>query len=351
MIYDTIICGAGLSGRLLAYYLVKANSNKKILIIDKKKIQRDVLLGFWEEGVGEFDTLLQKQSKKLITIDRKSSKEHILKKYIYKYLYKNDLFDYIDKFIEKNATHISDTICAIDNHNPVVVECSKASYLGRQVYSSVWLKEKQNQKNIVNNIQNFFGYEIFTKAKFESPVFMDFSHGTDNEFKFGYVLPLDDNRALIHIVNYSKYTSSNELEEYIKQFTNGAEYKVLRKESGSTIIGLPRKHFARRERLVEIGIQGGQINQATGFGFSNFILDAKLLADEQNKGSRINQSLSFGFLFFCMSLLINIKPSWARLLFYRINRIDDYDLVLDFVDSKGGFKTISSMLRAIIFSN
>jgi flavin-dependent dehydrogenase len=341
--YDIIICGAGLSGRLLAYYLIKSKTTKKILLIDKSFHQADVLLGYWESGAGEFDFLFERSCNVLETRDSKSVNKHLLTHYSYKYLYKNRLFDYIDSQIADKVDFVEDTITSVfESKDTVTVTTRNTIFKTNKVFSSI-VSVDSDRKSLHKNFQYYRGYEIETYKQIENPIFMDFTICHSGQFRFGYLLPLTSSRYFVHIVDYKNLPSRHDLSTYLEKSLGIVDYKITREEVGRATLSLQKSNLDT-SKVIYIGSAGGILNPATGYGLMPFIEDAKFLVQDA-KRARI--TLKFKFFFFWMILFINLVPNFAKYLFVRINRMCNFDELLDFVDAKGGWKSICTVFKAI----
>jgi hypothetical protein len=348
--YDVIICGAGLSGRLVAYYLLKSDATLNILLIDKTKVQPDILYGYWESTAGEFEALVRSHFQILETIDNKGTNFNHLAKYTYKSLYRSALFEQIDQVIQpKAAFEVTEILALNEFPDYVEVDTRSGKFYAKKAYTSINLGRQRN-KSLFINPQYFHGFEIESESGFKLPIFMDFSINASLQFRFGYVVPINKTRSLVHLVDYKRSPLRSELLDYIENDLQVKKYKIIRVERGRTILGVRVKQG--NSRIIKIGANGGWINSATGYGLIDCINQAKKLANPSielvGTPKNVFFNFLFDFMFAAMALLVNIWPQAARFLFSRINRIKNYDLVLDFVTKQGGILTIAKILSKLV---
>lgn len=347
MIYDVIICGAGLSGILLANRLVPSQPGQKFLIIDKSGEKSDILYGFWEEGKGEFDSIMEGISDTLITIDNESRSIHKLKKYSYKYFYMTKLSAEICRKLSDKADFVKDEVVAIEETGEgVQVTGLKQNYFGKKVFSSIGARNSKS--SICSNIQHFHGCEIKTKATFKYPIFMDFSAGDKKQFRFGYLMPLQNNRLFIHLIDYYSMPSKADLQSYVGKLLQGVDYKILHIEKGITPLNY-HLNWLKDSKIEKIGVAGGYINPATGYGVKSFMDYAESVSEHRYNKLFKPERLFFYPMYMLMTILINIYSKGAKRLFSRINRMNNYDAMFDFIEAKGGFISVWEMIMGILF--
>lgn len=280
---DIIICGGGMSGLSLAYYLSMEPSlaEHKILIIDpEKKHKNDRTWGFWENGSSVFDPILSAQWSK-VRLKGSEGAIHLLnlENYSYKLLRGIDFYDFVLAHLSKceNIKFAYETVLSINElKNGALVKTAVGDFFANWVFDSTFklnLKDAANQ----NMLQHFKGAVIECKEDtFDStlPDLMDFSVPQhDGEARFIYVLPFTARRALIEYTVFgeellSQETYDRELFQYLDKNINSS-YEVLEEEFGVIPMSdVPTAEFPS-EHVIRIGIAGGSTNPATGYTFAN----------------------------------------------------------------------------------
>lgn len=281
--YDYIIVGAGASGLMMAYRMSKDSffDNKKILIIDKeKKSTNDRTWCFWEDSIGEWDTILSASWKKIQFKSSIYSTEENINPYQYKMIRSKDFYENIWKLLDKNSN--------ITFYKSHVKSIHQEEYLGKVVTT-----DKTFTSNIVINSilfsnhykqqtkypvlqQHFVGFFIKTTTNIfddSSATFMDFTVEQKGNTRFMYILPYAKNEALFEYTLFSKdllpyndYIS--EIEHYLEA-RNINDYEIIEKEQGSIPMTCYKFWEHNSKNIIHIGTAGGWSKASTGFTFKN----------------------------------------------------------------------------------
>jgi lycopene beta-cyclase len=321
-LYDFIICGGGMAGLSLAYYLKSSTlAHKSILIIEpQEKNQNDRTWAFWENKDSIFEHLLfKKWSAVTFTDNHKNQQILDIGNYHYKLLRGIDFYSFVITELKKigNIDWFKDTITSIEEqetHATVLASTGK-SFQSKYVFDSTYRLKLTDKKNH-NFLQHFKGLII----KSEKPVFnptlpdmMDFGVEQFNQCRFMYVLPFDEHTAMIEYTLFSEKLLEEEeydfeLKKYISEKIQLTDYQILEEEFG--IIPMsdePTNEFPSKH-VVRIGTAGGYTNPATGYTFQNTQKRLqKIVTNLEKTGSPVIKAPWFEkrFLFYS-SVLLNV---------------------------------------------
>lgn len=281
--YDYIICGGGMAGLSLAYYLKKSKlRDKSILIIEpKEKNTNDRTWALWEKSANEFEDILYRKwdTVQLIAAD---GKEQMLDMggYQYKLLRGIEFYHFVTAELKKSGgvEWLKDSVRSISEaEDGAVVETQKGELLKASfVFDSTFQLNLSLRYNH-NLLQHFKGYVVQTKKPaFNTafPVMMNFNIEQQDDCRFIYLLPFDEHTALIEYTLFSETLLAHEeydteLRRYINEHLHLTDYTILEEEFGI----IPMSDVATDEfpsaHVVRIGTAGGYTNAATGYTFQN----------------------------------------------------------------------------------
>ncbi len=321
--YDFVICGGGMAGLSLAYYLVNSSfADKRILLIEpSEKNKNDRTWAFWEEGVGTFESIVYRSWNQLNFYDTQG-KVQLLEtgSYNYKVIRGIDFYEFTQKKLAEfpNVVWVKDRVKFLNDSGASVVvtiesgETFKADYVFDSTY-----KLKLNLTENYNLLQHFKGFIIKT----EQPVFnsdvpdmMNFGVAQKNdECRFIYILPHDTTTALVEYTLFSEHLLTeqqydDELFTYINSTIGEVNYQILEAEFG--VIPMsdePTEEFPS-PRVVRIGTAGGYTNPATGYTFQNTQVRLQRLVQQLEKTGKPQLKVSWWakrHLFYA-SVLLNV---------------------------------------------
>lgn len=320
--WDFIICGGGMSGLSLAYYLQKSKlGSKSILIIEpQEKNKNDRTWAFWEAQKGTFEQIL---FRKWDTVNFRDANNKIqqldIGNYQYKLLRGIDFYNYVVPELQKssNIQFIKDAVTNIEDspEQATVTTEMGQTYHANFVFDSTY-KLKLNIPKNHNLLQHFKGLVIRTKkASFNPtlPEMMDFGVEQHNECRFMYVLPFDEYSAIIEYTLFTeklltKEEYDTELRNYITQKLQITDYEVVEDEFGIIPMSDEATNEFPSKHVVRIGTAGGYTNPATGYTFQNTQKRLQALVKQLEKtGSPIIKTSWFQKrFFFYASVLLNI---------------------------------------------
>jgi len=279
--YDYIICGAGLSGLILANRIFEDRffDDKNILLIDKDlKSSVNKTWCFWETGNSVWKDYIVKSWDTVIFKSKGFKKEKSLKNYSYKMIKSKFFLDSIINKIKQanNFDFFQDEIIDfIESENNVLVKTKSNQFLANNIFNScVDIDEIKSKTSYPFLLQHFLGWTIETKESVfneKKATIMDFSIDQKDETRFFYVLPLSDKKALIEFTVFSKDLLKKdeyelELIKYIKSLKID-KYKIIEDEFG--VIPMTCYPFERKNtsKILNIGTAGGWTKPSSGYTF------------------------------------------------------------------------------------
>lgn len=279
--YDYIICGAGLSGLILASRIFEDRffDDKNILLIDKDlKSSVNKTWCFWETGNSVWKDYIVKSWDTVIFKSKGFKKEKSLQNYSYKMIKSKFFLDSIINKIKQanNFDFFQDEIVDfIESENNVLVKTKSNQFLANNVFNScVDIDEIKSKTSYPFLLQHFLGWTIETKESVfneKKATIMDFSIDQKDETRFFYVLPLSDKKALIEFTVFSKDLLKKdeyelELIKYIKSLKID-KYKIIENEFG--VIPMTCYPFERKNtsKILNIGTAGGWTKPSSGYTF------------------------------------------------------------------------------------
>ena len=279
--YDYIICGAGLSGLILASKIFDDRffDDKNILLIDKDlNSSVNKTWCFWETGNSVWKDYIVKSWDTVIFKSEGFQKEKSLKSYSYKMIKSKFFLDSIINKIKQanNFDFFQDEIVDfVESNNNVLVKTKSNQFLANNVFNScVDVYEIKSKTSYPFLLQHFLGWTIETRESFfneKKATIMDFSIDQKDDTRFFYVLPLSEKKALIEFTVFSKDLLKKdeyvlELKKYIKSLEID-KYKIIEDEFG--VIPMTCYPFERKNtsKILNIGTAGGWTKPSSGYTF------------------------------------------------------------------------------------
>jgi len=351
--WDFIICGGGMAGLSLAYYLQNSQFNHaSILIIEpQEKNKNDRTWAFWEAKKGTFENILYRKWDAVNFRDASNKIQKLdIGNYQYKLLRGIDFYNFTRTELSKssNIQFIKDSVISIEDNNEyaTVKTTTGEIYEANFVFDSTY-KLKLNIPKNHNLLQHFKGLVIRSeKAVFDPtlPEMMDFGVEQYNECRFMYVLPFDEYTA---IVEYTLFTEKLleekeydiELEKYISEKIQITDYQVIEEEFGIIPMSDEATNEFPSKHVVRIGTAGGYTNPATGYTFQNTQKRLKALVEQLEKtGSPVIKTSWFQKrFFFYASVLLNVleqKRLPAAEVFARLYERNSPAQIFKFLDGE-----------------
>ena len=279
--YDYIICGAGLSGLILAnrFFEDPFFDDKNILLIEKNlNSSANKTWCFWEKGNSLWEDYIVKSWDTVIFKSEGFHKEKSLTSYSYKMI-KSKYF--LDSMINKlkhanNFDFCQDEILNfVESKDNVLVKTKSNQFFTNNVFNScVDVYKIKSETSYPFLLQHFLGWTIELKESFfneKKATIMDFSIDQKDETRFFYILPVSNKKALIEFTVFSKDLLNKdeyefELKKYIKSL-NIDNYKIIDDEFG--VIPMTCYPFEKKNtsRIINIGTAGGWTKPSSGYTF------------------------------------------------------------------------------------
>lgn len=352
--YDYIILGAGAAGLMMAYRMANDAffDNKSILILDKeRKTQNDRTWCYWENGVGEWDAILQTSWKEIIFDSEFYSTKEDLKPYQYKMIRSSSFYDKIWNFIatKKNFYFTPVTVKSIEQKGDFAnIVTNKENFQTKYLLNSIVFEKsylKQTKYPVLN--QHFVGWFIeVEEAIFDASVatFMDFKIPQKGNTRFMYILPISKKVALFEYTLFSEELLTYETyEKAIQNYLNEkgiTKYKIIEKEDG--IIPMTSFKFwkSNSENIIHIGTAGGWSKASTGFTFKNTTKNTqKLVAflKTEKPLSKFHKKNKFWFYDLLFLDVLAIENHLGANLFARLFQKNKTQQILKFLDNETTF--------------
>ncbi|RNC80178.1 MAG: lycopene cyclase [Winogradskyella sp.] len=290
-LYDYIILGAGASGLMLAYRMAKDSffDDKSILIIDKEKDKgNDRTWCYWENGDGEWDTVLSKSWNSIYFGSDSIQKTINIAPYRYKMIRSGNFYNLLWSTIKKSNTikYVNASVKGFNENAIIDVVTSVGIFKGKKLLNSIPSQDFTLQEKYPVLQQHFLGWFIKT----EQPIvdesvakFMDFSIPQKQNTRFMYVLPIDKHTALFEYTLFSKtILETSEYEQAIKDYLTERQiedYEIIEKERGSIPMTAYKFNTHNTESVLHIGTAGGWTKASTGYTFRNTTKQTKLLVE------------------------------------------------------------------------
>ncbi len=320
--YDYIICGGGMSGLSLAYYLKKSKlAAKSVLLIEpKEKNTYDKTWAFWEQSPGMFEDIVCRKWDFVQLVDAYGKAQKLdMGGYQYKLIRGADFYDSVVAELKKHEgiEWLKDSVRNInENTDGAIVETQTGELLkGSLVFDSTYKLDLTLRYNH-NLLQHFKGYLIQTeKPCFDPalPVMMNFNIEQKGDCRFIYILPFDEHKALVEYTLFSEtLLAADEYDIELHKFITGqlgaSGYKIINEEVGA----IPMSDVATDEypskHVVRIGTSGGYTNPATGYTFQNTQRKLKKIVEtlEETGSPKVKENWFHKRFKFYSSVLLNV---------------------------------------------
>lgn len=289
--FDIIITGLGAAGLQLINRFIDDPffENHSILLIDNKRKETDDRTWcYWENGKGEWDSILEASWNTIIFKSDIHSEETALANYSYKMIRSSKFYELIFSRIKTKDTITvvqEKVISILDENNSASVKTENNTYSGKKIFNSIVFDKKYiNQNKYPSLKQHFVGWFVKTDTSvFDDTkvTFMDFNIPQKRNTRFMYILPINKNFALFEYTLFSKdELEKTEYEDGIKEYLdskNISEYSIVEKEQG--VIPMTSFKFWKKnsKNIVHIGTAGGWSKASTGFTFNNISKKTKSL--------------------------------------------------------------------------
>ena len=368
--YDYIICGAGLSGLILANKIFEDSDfdNKQILIIEKNLSDPlNKTWCFWEKKNSSWDDYVIKSWDKLLFNSPNFKNETFLSEYSYKMIKSGFFIKSILQKIRnsKNFKIIEDDVLGFDeSKDRVIVKTKSNKYLANQVLNSVVDIEKiKSESSFPFLLQHFLGWTIETEHDFfddNKATIMDFNIDQNNETRFIYVLPISRYKALIEFTIFSKKLLEKknydiELKKYLSNL-NLFKYDIVEKEFGVIPMTCHPFDNSNTDRILNIGTAGGWTKPSSGYTFKYIDKNTdKLIVSLKNNISFSKISFKSRHWIYDLILLdvLFFKNYMGSVLFTKMFSKNSIKKIFSFLDNESSFieeLKIASSFPKVIFT-
>ena len=356
--YNHIIIGAGAAGLQLMLGLLNDpdRQQESILILDPDdKKENDRTWCYWEEGSGLYDEIVHKEWHHGRFVTKKKNITLGMENYRYKMIRSIDFYRFALKQAEsaKNVTWKKLKVETVGQDN--VVTAGSESFKGEYVYDSRITDNYKEDSSSISIAQHFLGWVIKTDEPVFNPeefTMMDFRENKSENCSFTYILPFDENTALVEFTFFSEnILPGNEYAELLQNYIDkvlGVRYEILEEETG--IIPMTNYPFdqGNKEKYMKIGTGGGWVKPSTGYSFRNSQRYIKKLLQNIKEGKPPGQNLLSSRHRFFDTIFINVlrdDNASGEILFEKLYSHLPTRLVFRFLDEQSGiFEDLRIML-------
>lgn len=278
--YDYIFAGGGLAALMTLYRMAGAGllQGKNVLVIDPDdKTKNDRTWCFWEEGKGEWDSIVIKKWETALFANAAFTRQLDFGSYTYKMINGIDFYNFVlpalkqhngIDFLQERVMHFE------DKQTHVSVKTEHAEFTSGILLNSIYNPESVKESNYPLIQQHFTGWHIKAgKPVFNDgqATFMDFSVPQKGNTRFMYVLPTSAREALVEYTLFSEnLLPEQEYEEAITDYLaehNMTGFEILHTEKGSIPMTAYPFWEANTKNIIHIGTAGGWTKASTGFTF------------------------------------------------------------------------------------
>jgi lycopene beta-cyclase len=350
---DIIIAGGGASGLSLACRLAESIElkDKNIIIIDKDtKSTNDRTWCFWEKDESYFESIIFHKWQNLRIDGEGEVLTRNIKPYSYKMLRAQDFYRFAKDKIgnKKNIKWVHADITKIFTENNVAhVVTNEGEFTAAWCFSSIPYQKIDKINNLYLD-QHFKGWFIKTKNptfNAKEAHFMDFRTPQKDETRFLYVLPYNENEALVEIAVFSRiHLSENQYQSIIEVYLENhwnlkrEDYVINHEENGN--IPMTDASFKEVEgRTIYIGMAGGDTRSSTGFTFMNIQRRVERIVKALEIGGNPGETLRFNRFVWYDKVLLRVleeKTYPGEQLFMRLFKKNPIQRILAFLQGESG---------------
>ena len=350
--FDFIIAGGGLAGLSLAMQLIDSPlRDRSILIVDHDtKEHNDRTWSYWSDRPTLFDHLACHTWDQLRLAGLDGERCVSLPHYRYRTIRGIDFYDRARRELAQrsNVTWQRGKVDAIENSvGAARVFVNGEGVTGQWVFDSTCPSDEARPDKHYHHLKlHFKGWEIETDQPAFDPsaaTFLDFRTPQNGATRFFYVLPFDEQHALVEYTVFSalplrprEYEQA--IQDYLGRVLTIAAYRITRQESG--VIPITDQPYPRRagERVMTIGTRGGRIKPSTGFAFTRIQFDSaaivKSLLTQQHPFEIPADSERYR-LYDAMLLDIMMRqPERIQPIFAALFKRNSVEQVLSFLDER-----------------
>ncbi len=350
--YEFIIAGGGLSGLSLALHLINSPlCDRSILIVDhESRGGNDHTWSYWSDRPMLFDDLACRTWDRLRLAGFDGELDVNLHRYRYRTIRGRDFYHHARRELSQrpNVTWLHGNVEAIeDGADAARVTIDSKAMTGRWVFDSIPQPARAaNDRRYHHTKLHFKGWEIETAhSAFEptAPTFLDFRTPQNKAIRFFYVLPFDEQHALVEYTLFSSQPLlpreyEQALHTYLREVLHIGDYGMVRQES--SVIPITDRPYPRRlgRRVMSIGIRGGRLKPTTGFAFTRVQADSAAIVQSLlrcDQPFNVPEDVSRYRLYDSMLLdIMERKPERIQSIFATLFRRNSIESVLSFLDEQ-----------------
>jgi len=350
--FDFIIAGGGLAGLSLAIQLINSPlRNRSILIVDHDAKERnDRTWGYWSDRSTLFDHLACRTWDRLRLAGLNGELRVTLQRYRYRTIRGIDFYEHARRELAQlpNVTWQCGQVDAIEHGDEAArVFINREPVTGSWVFDSTYRSAALCGDERYHHLKlHFKGWEIETARPAFDPsaaTFLDFRTPQNGATRFFYLLPFDEQHALVEYTLFSalpllprEYEQA--IQNYLGRVLKIGDYRIARQESG--IIPITDQPYPRRvgERVMTIGTRGGRIKPSTGFAFTRVQSDSaaivKSLLTQQHPFDVPEDSERYRLYDSMLLDIMTREPERIQPIFAALFKRNSIEHVLSFLDEQ-----------------
>jgi len=377
---DVIIVGAGASGLALAWHLVMDDEFKgNICLVDKNfdtPPDDEKIWSFWESEWIPDEILANltekmwsrlnvnvkgyKAEKKMDSMAYRSIRCSNYRNWMISRLEATDHITLVEGRLETFEYHNRDSVKVYTENHHIESKwlCTALPSLNEKLPGSVTKSDFKTRSfsTLYGALQQFLGWEITTKNPGFDPTrftFMDFRKSEEFTFPFFYVLPFNENEALVEYTIFTdkprcKHEMREDLEQYLhKEVKLEPDSYTLKRQEEGMIPMLPNASTNSYSNVINIGSAAGCTRASTGYTFARSWKHARVVASKI-KGETSNETglLNHRHQFFDKLFLYQLhrNPESVKNLIKGLFREPDTDRIFRFLS---GTTTLWEELRMV----
>lgn len=352
--FDYIFAGTGLSALMTVYRMIVSHKfeNKTILLLDSDvKKTNDRTWCFWEQGSGDWETIVNKRWDFAYFSDVQFKRKLDLQPYQYKMIEGIDFYNFIFTEISKqsNITFLNQKVSAFSEIEAgVEVRTEAQIFHCNKLLNSIYNPHKvKNQTKYPLLQQHFIGWKIKSDTEIFQPdcaTFMDFSVAQKGNTRFMYVLPTSKSEALVEYTLFSKdLLAEKEYEDAISEYLQKMDvdkYEILEKEKGNIPMTVYPFEENNSKNILNIGSAGGWTKASTGYTFKNSDKKSKQLVaflETQSDFRKFQKPNKFRFYDTLLLDILDQRNETGAQIFSALFKRGNAALIFKFLDEETSF--------------
>jgi lycopene beta-cyclase len=361
--FDFIICGGGISGMLLAFFLSQSQilRHKKILILERKypgRFERN--FSFWYAGNHPFDPVVEKKWNRFGVYFDDFSREFELRDYRIQYFKSAGFFKYVDSLLLKNENFNilqAEVFSCEEQKEGVIVKTDQGDFKGDYVFDSI--RNSGSAGPII--VQGSSWLVRREKENFDETkmTLFDFRRSSGEFVNFYYSLPLSECESIFYLAGFTprdfEFNDSSVEQDFRAYLAETQEIEGFaieqidqsRIEFGSVPGSKPGN------RIIPIGAKAGLVQKSTSYGFVRIMEDSKLIVRSLEQGRNLSErqktNLFYRVLDYLTMRLMADHPQLLVRIYRRLFRnLESGDLMFKFLDEKTTPAENFQMLKVLL---